>query len=62
MFHELQHTFASHLMMSGVDLVTVSKLLRHTSIQMTMRYSHLGARAQLRAKSADKASSIRRGV
>jgi len=48
-FHDLRHTFASHLVMSGVDLVTVSKLLGHTSIQMTMRYSHLSPEHQARA-------------
>jgi len=26
---------------AGVDLVTVSKILGHASIQMTMRYAHL---------------------
>jgi integrase len=40
-FHTLRHTFASHMVMSGADLVTVKELLGHKSIKMTMRYSHL---------------------
>ena len=39
--HTLRHTFASHLVMGGVDLPTVKKLLGHTNIDTTMIYSHL---------------------
>ncbi len=39
-FHDLRHTFASRLVMAGVDLVTVAELMGHKDITMTKRYSH----------------------
>jgi integrase len=38
--HDLRHTAATKMIEAGVDLVTVSKILGHASIQMTMRYAH----------------------
>jgi integrase len=39
--HCLRHTFASKLAQNGVSLFTISKLLGHSSTQMTQRYAHL---------------------
>jgi integrase len=46
--HDLRHTFACRRLRGGVDIYTVSKLLRHASVVMSERYAHLSA-ADLRA-------------
>ncbi|SFJ80940.1 Phage integrase family protein [Stutzerimonas kunmingensis] len=41
MTHILRHTFASHYMMAGGDILGLQRILGHSSITMTMRYAHL---------------------
>lgn len=40
-FHTLRHTFASWLALAGVDIYRIKALMRHKTIDMTMRYAHL---------------------
>lgn len=39
--HVLRHTFASHFIQGGGNILTLQKILGHSSLAMTMRYAHL---------------------
>ena len=39
-FHDLRHTFATRLVESGVDIITVKELLGHSTVKITERYTH----------------------
>jgi integrase len=41
MTHVLRHTFASHFMMAGGNILALQRILGHQSLVMTMRYAHL---------------------
>jgi len=48
-WHDLRHTFASRLVMKGVDIRTVQELMGHKTIQVTLRYAHLAPQHQVEA-------------
>ena len=49
--HDLRHSFASFLVNAGCSLYEVQKILGHSSVAMTQRYSHLSQDSLLRAAS-----------
>jgi integrase len=44
-FHDLRHTFGSWWVQSGGDIYPLSKVMGHTTTQMTQRYAHLNTEA-----------------
>lgn len=40
MSHVLRHSFASHFMMAGGNIVVLQRILGHSDIRVTMRYAH----------------------
>lgn len=48
--HVLRHSFASHFMMNGGNLLDLNKILGHKTIQMTMVYAHLSPEHLVKAR------------
>ncbi|HYO69012.1 MAG TPA: tyrosine-type recombinase/integrase, partial [Archangium sp.] len=45
-WHDMRHTYGSHLAMRGVALKVIQELMGHATIEMTMRYAHLSPEAR----------------
>ncbi len=59
MTHVLRHTFASHFMMNGGNILTLQRILGHANVTMTMRYAHLSPEHLQEAKSLNPLAALK---
>jgi integrase len=59
MTHALRHTFASHFMMSGGNILTLQRILGHQSLTMTMRYAHLSPEHLMEARRLNPLAALK---
>ncbi|MEG1467035.1 MAG: tyrosine-type recombinase/integrase [Hafnia sp.] len=56
--HILRHTFASHFMMNGGNILVLQRILGHTDIKVTMRYAHFAPDHLSEAKALNPLSRL----
>lgn len=39
--HTLRHSYATHLLEQGLDIVTIKELLEHAAVETTIAYLHI---------------------
>ncbi|MBW1792354.1 MAG: tyrosine-type recombinase/integrase [Deltaproteobacteria bacterium] len=45
----MRHSYATHLLEAGVDLIELQQIMGHVSVLTTSRYTHLTSRTQKNA-------------
>lgn len=57
--HVLRHSFASHFMMNGGNILTLQRIMGHSSITVTMRYAHFSSDHFSEAKTYNPLSQVK---
>lgn len=56
-WHTFRHTFATRINKNGADIVTLTELLGHSDVKVTMRYAHTSRAAKAAVRSLSVGSS-----
>ncbi|HUH88499.1 MAG TPA: tyrosine-type recombinase/integrase, partial [Pusillimonas sp.] len=59
--HVLRHTFASHFMINGGNILTLQRILGHQDLKTTMRYAHLAPNHLEAARALNPISALTLG-